>query len=111
MANRAKNATRATQAEQTRTVLRTETALLERGEKPAEPRWLADIRARLPTTWARVSTVALACDVSSTTVRAWVETRQIIAVDYAAREERAAWNIYVPSVIAFLASREGGRKQ
>ena len=110
MKKRAKKQPRISPAEQTKTVLRTEQVLQERGHQ-VEATWLADIRARLPTTWARVSTVALACDVSSSTVRMWVETRQVVAVDYAARPERAAWNLYVPSVLEFLAAREGGRKQ
>jgi hypothetical protein len=39
------------------------------------------------------------------------EAQEIVAVDYAARGERAAWNIYVPSVFEFLRRRQGGRRQ
>lgn len=96
-------------AEQTRAVLQSEMAL-GRGET-FTPAWLNEVKARLPPTWARVSTVALALDVSSATVREWCEAGCVVAVDYAARAERAAWNIYVPSVIEFLRKRQGGRKQ
>lgn len=99
-------------AEQTRTVIQSEIALAKRAiETQANTAWLEEIKGRLPPTWARVSTVAIALDVSSATVRGWCEAGCVIAVDYAARSERAAWNIYVPSVIEFLRSRQGGRNQ
>jgi hypothetical protein len=75
----------------------------------ADGRWLEDVKTKLPPTWARVSTVAVALDVSSATVRGWVESGYVVAVDYAVRQERAAWNIYVPSVIEFLRTRQGGK--
>jgi hypothetical protein len=65
----------------------------------------------LPSTWAKVSTVAIALDVSAATIRELAEAQEIVAVDYAARGERAAWNIYVPSVFECLRRRQGGRRQ
>jgi hypothetical protein len=96
-------------AEQLRVVNEAELRLAARPAVQPDQRWLDDIRARLPSTWAKVSTVAIALDVSCATVRQLAESQDIIAVDYAARGERAAWNIYVPSVFEFLKKRQGGR--
>lgn len=93
-----------------RAVVQSEMALAKKAiATQADGRWLEEIKGRLPTTWARVSTVAIALDISSATVRAWVEQGLVVAVDYATRQERAAWNVYVPSVIEFLRTRQGGK--
>lgn len=103
---------RKTQTEMTRVVNASELRLAAQKPTPApDQKWLEDIRGRLPTTWAKVSTVAIALDVSCATIRQLAESQSIVAVDYAARGERAAWNIYVPSVLEFLAKRQGGRAQ
>jgi hypothetical protein len=82
-----------------------------RAPAEADQRWIEEVKARLPSTWAKVSTVAIALDVSAATIRELAEAQEIVAVDYAARGERAAWNIYVPSVFEFLRRRQGGRRQ
>lgn len=102
---------RVSQAEMTRVVNENELRLAAQTPAQVDQRWVEDIKGRLPTTWAKVSTVAIALDVSCATVRQLAESRQIVAVDYAARGERAAWNIYVPSVVDFLRKRQGGRAQ
>lgn len=112
MAKKSKPATapRKTVAETTRFVLDAE-ARQAKAAPQADPPWLADLRGRLPATWAKVSDVALALDVSCTTVREWVAAQEIVAVDYAVRSARAAWTIYVPSVLDFVRKRTGGRNQ
>jgi hypothetical protein len=95
----------------TKTVLEKEAILAKHSiATQANLAWLEEVRGRLPQTWAKVSTVALALDLSSATVRGWVEAGYVIAVDYAVRRERAAWNIYVPSVLDFLKTRQGGKQ-
>jgi hypothetical protein len=95
-----------------RAVVQSEMALAKQAiATQADCRWLEDIKSRLPATWAKVSLVALTLDISSATVRAWVEQGLVIAVDYAARQERAAWTIYVPSLLEFLRKRQGGKQQ
>jgi hypothetical protein len=109
--NETTSKTRKSPQETLRAVVQSEAALARRAiATQADGRWLEDVRGRLPPTWARVSSVALALDVSSATVRGWVEAGYVVAVDYAVRPERAAWNIYVPSVLEFLKTRQGGKQ-
>jgi hypothetical protein len=73
-----------------------------------EPDWIKDIRGRLPTTWARTVTVAIALDLSCLTILELCEAEEIVGIDYS-KGEKSAWLIYVPSVIEFLRRRQGGR--
>jgi hypothetical protein len=105
------NKARRTPKELMKTVLASEAILAKQAiAMQANMAWLEEVKGRLPPTWAKVSTVALALDLSSATVRGWVEAGYVIAVDYAVRRERAAWSIYVPSVLEFLKTRQGGKQ-
>ena len=96
--------------EVTRMVNQSELRLAAQQPRPPDQKWIEDIKARLPTTWAKVSTVAVALDVSCQTIRELAESEQIIGIDYCTGDS-ARWLIYVPSVFEFLLRRQGGRRK
>jgi hypothetical protein len=69
---------------------------------------LEDIRRRLPGSWAGMSAVAVACDVSVSLVDDWRLQGLVQWMDLGCAE-RPYYRIYIPSLLDFLKTRIGGR--
>lgn len=73
--------------------------------EPVEGSFLAELRKRLGhRSFVSVSLVATACDVSVSTVKTWIESGSVEALDVSVTA-RPYYRVYAPSVLRFYEKR------